>query len=108
VVDLAPSAFDQVHVTGAPAVSLVIVTCPHPLADVPGGAGAQETVTSCWCHVPQLLGPGEHVGSGGAGGGALAAELGSARTAETAKTRRVNGRRVIRFWLSTDRLGSRG
>jgi len=81
VVVLAPSAFDHVHETGVPPVSLEIVVPPHPLAVTPAGADAHDTVTFPVCQAKQLDGPGEQEGSGGAGGGAVAPGLAKTSTA---------------------------
>ena len=49
VVVLDPSAFDHVHDTGAPLVSLEMVTEPQPLAVRPAGGELHVTVTSAVC-----------------------------------------------------------
>jgi hypothetical protein len=91
VVVLEPLEFDHVQDTEAPEVSFEIVAAPHPLALTPAGGPAQLTVTLDVCHAPQSLGPGEHDGSGGDGGSAVAAVCASTRTTIVAR-RPTSGR----------------
>ena len=67
VVVLDPSAFDHVHDTGVPPVSLEIVVAPQPLAVTPAGGDAHDTVTFAVCQAKQLDGPGEQDGIRGSG-----------------------------------------
>ena len=98
VVVLDPSAFDHVHDTPVPPVSLEIVTAPQPLAVTPAGGDAHDTVTAAVCQAKQFDGPGEQEGSGGAGGGAVEARPASTRDGSMVKSpdlgassRRISG-----------------
>jgi hypothetical protein len=90
-----PSAFAHVHETASPPVSPEIVVGPQPVAVTPAGAAAHVTVTSDVCQSKQLAGPGEQLGSGGAGGGADAAGCARVRTASADAARMVAARRIL-------------
>jgi hypothetical protein len=84
-----------VHETAVPPVSADTVVWPQPLAVTPPGGALHETVTFDVCQAKQLDGPGEQLGSGGDGGGAVAADCVSVRTASAETIATIIARRAL-------------